>query len=211
MVVEYNEVVRCGAFDRDLRLELLDAQVFDRSPICSRHAAKVDLLNEFLTTGLRRAATIRVRGPVKLSERSSEPVSDLTVLQRRHDYYEQSHPGPDDIRRSWRYSDTAVYLDRTIKRRLYAAGGIRELWIVDLAAGVVEVATDPEAGYATTRMVRPGNPLSPDRVFPSSGSPAPICYADRLQPGTWPVAPSWAPPVGIAHPAMRRPTRAVGA
>jgi Uma2 family endonuclease len=61
---------------------------------------------------------------------------------------------------------SSVGIDRTIKRPLYAAAGVEELWIVNLAGGVIEVCTEPgPGGYASVREVRAGEALAP-RAFP---------------------------------------------
>jgi Uma2 family endonuclease len=46
-------------------------------------------------------------------------------------------------------SDTSLEYDRKTKLPLYAAAGIAEAWIVDLAAGRLEVYSQPRGGLYT--------------------------------------------------------------
>ena len=56
--------------------------------------------------------------------------------------------------------------DRRVKLPIYAAAGIREYWIVDVAAKVIDVFRDPDAdrrAYRTERRITPD-----DRVRPAA-------------------------------------------
>ena len=56
-------------------------------------------------------------------------------------------------------------MDREVKVPLYARAGIREVWLVDLAGGYVEIYREPApAGYQQVQRVRPGQRLSPHAV-----------------------------------------------
>jgi len=59
-------------------------------------------------------------------------------------------------------ADTTVPFDRTRKRPLYARAGIAEVWLVDIPAGIVEVATEPGPDdYLSVRAAMSGEDLSP--------------------------------------------------
>lgn len=59
-------------------------------------------------------------------------------------------------------ADTSEGYDRRTKAPLYARYGILELWIVDLNRAWITRYTDPTPdGYATTRVFRRGESLSP--------------------------------------------------
>jgi Uma2 family endonuclease len=58
-------------------------------------------------------------------------------------------------------SDTTTAYDRTVKVPLYARAGIRETWLIDLSAGVVEVYRGPgSAGYKSKESFFAGDVLS---------------------------------------------------
>jgi Uma2 family endonuclease len=59
-------------------------------------------------------------------------------------------------------SDTTLAYDRGVKLPLYARGGIREVWIVDLQGGVIERYTDPSGdGYRSLERARRGGKIEP--------------------------------------------------
>jgi Uma2 family endonuclease len=56
-------------------------------------------------------------------------------------------------------SDTSLDFDREIKLPLYAQAGIRELWIVNLVEGCLEVhrGPTPDGRYRDISVLRPGD------------------------------------------------------
>ena len=71
-------------FAKDDRVELLDGEIVQRSPIGIPYSSSVDRLNAFFGPGLGRRAIIGVQGPIIL-DRWSEPHPDLSVLAPRAD------------------------------------------------------------------------------------------------------------------------------
>ena len=58
-------------------------------------------------------------------------------------------------------SESSLDFDRKVKLPIYAAAGIREAWIVDIAGAAIECHTDPKSGvYATTPLFRRGETLA---------------------------------------------------
>ena len=79
----------------------------------------------------------------------SEPQPDLAVV--RHGGYMNALPTASDVLLVIEVSDSTLVYDRDVKFPLYAAAGIPEAWLVDLAAGRIERHTEPgPAGYRTT-------------------------------------------------------------
>lgn len=146
-------------FDPDDRVELLDGKVFDLAPIGSRHAACVKRLARLFMTLGEHEAVIGIQDPIQVGEHS-EPQPDLALLRPRADYYATGHPAPDDIFLVVEVGDVTAPFDRTAKLSLYLAGGIPEVWVVDLVADVVHVATP-----ATRRSVGRGESIAPE-AFP---------------------------------------------
>lgn len=160
-VEEYHRIGEAGLLAPDQRVELLRGEIIEGTPIGSGHASTVDRLTRLLVLATGDRAVVRVQGPVQLSE-LSEPQPDLALLRPRSDFYQASHPGPADVFLLVEVADTTRRWDRTVKRPLYAGAGIPEVWIVDLAARVVEVCVDPAPeGYRQVRQVPPGASVSP--------------------------------------------------
>lgn len=126
-------------FEPDDRVELIDGEVFELSPIGSRHAAAVSRLNHLLRR-VGDAAIVSVQSPIQVGE-FSEPQPDLAILRFRDDFYADHHPMPPDIHLVIEVADTSLRHDLARKAPLYIAGGISEVWVVDLTASVIHVTT----------------------------------------------------------------------
>jgi Uma2 family endonuclease len=148
-VREYHEMAVSGILIEDDRVELIEGEIVEMPPIGSRHAACVSRLNQLFSTELGGSALVRVKDSVRLSERS-EPEPDLTLVKPRADYYAGSHPGPEDVLLVVDVADTSTGYDRSVKVPLYGRAGIREMWLVDLELGRIEVLREPFGdGYRT--------------------------------------------------------------
>jgi Uma2 family endonuclease len=156
---EYHLMTRGGVFDEDDRVELIDGEVIDMAPIGSRHAACVKRLAHLLTTGVGEEAIVSVQDPIELSVRS-EPQPDVALLRPRPDYYAAGHPLPPDVLLIVEVSDTTAQFDRLTKVPLYVEARIREVWLVDLPGGVLEVF-----GGAGARSLKSGDTVAP-HAFP---------------------------------------------
>lgn len=146
----YHRLVDIGVLSEEDRTELLNGEVLYKMPISSRHAGCVNFLLRLLSRFLPDLL-ITAQNPVRLGSHS-EPEPDLAVLRARPDDYRSGHPTPQDVLLLIEVADSSLAVDRAIKAPLYAAAGIPELWIVDLAGEALEVYRDPDpAGYRRYR------------------------------------------------------------
>src|SRR5271154_3026121 len=90
---EWHHMGETGLFGEDARMELLDGEVIEMSPIGSPHGGGGNYLTRALIATAGDRAVIAVQNPVVLDDRS-EPQPDLAVLAPRADGYRQSHPTP---------------------------------------------------------------------------------------------------------------------
>lgn len=132
-----------GILDRDDRVELLDGEIVEMSPIGSRHAACVSRLNRVFVRALGDRALVRVQDPVRLSTHD-EPRPDVAIVHPRDDFYAGSHPGPRETLLLIEVADTSLSFDTGKKLGAYAKAGVPEVWIVDLSAGRVLVRREPK-------------------------------------------------------------------
>jgi Uma2 family endonuclease len=153
-VAEYEAMGRAGVLPGGARLELLRGEIVEMTPIGSMHASIVNRLTRLLVSGLGDRAVVAVQNPVVLGD-LSEPQPDLAVLRPRADFYAAAHPRPGAVLLVIEVADTTGSWDRRVKRPLYAAAGVPEVWIVDVADRVVEVALEP-AGDLYQRVVQAG-------------------------------------------------------
>jgi Uma2 family endonuclease len=104
---------------------------------------------------------------VQLRE-DSEPEPDLALLASEGP--PGQHPAPDDILLIIEVADTSLEHDRDTKLPLYAAAGIPEYWLVNLADRSVDVYREPDgATYARRTRHRADDSLQV-AAFPDLGA-----------------------------------------
>ena len=144
-VAEYNRMGETGILTEDDRVELIEGEIIEMSPIGRRHAACVGRLTNLFSRLLAERAIVWIQNPIVLNE-YTEPQPDVALLRRREDFYERSLPTPDDVLLVIEVADTTLEYDRQIKLPLYARAGIREVWIISLLDEQVEVHAQPADG-----------------------------------------------------------------
>ncbi len=160
-VDEYHRMGQAGVFHEDERVELIDGQVVEMSPIGPRHAACVDRLTRQLSAHLAEHAIVRVQNPIVLG-RHAAPQPDVSLLRLPIERYAVAHPEAADTLLAVEVADTSVDYDRSVKIPLYAGAGIPEAWLVNLPADLVEVFREPRRGrYTEIRTARRGETLTP--------------------------------------------------
>ena len=95
-VDDYHRLAELGILGEDDRVELLDGQIVEMSPIGPRHAGCVKALTRLLYRTLGDAVLLGIQDPAVLGPRS-EPQPDIAVLKPRADAYRSAHPRPEDI------------------------------------------------------------------------------------------------------------------
>lgn len=159
-VDEYHRMGQAGILSEDDRVELIEGEIVEMTPIGARHAACVNRLNRLLTSLLGQQAIVSVQNPILL-EPHSEPQPDLALLRPRPDFYAQAHAGPEDGLLVVEVADSAGDYDRTVKNPLYARAGIPQAWLVDLQDECVEVYTGAAPqGYRNVRRAGRGQTVS---------------------------------------------------
>ena len=160
-VAEFLRMAEVGLLAEDDRVELVQGEIVELSPINVAHASTVSRLLAVLTRVLGQRVILSVQNPVQL-DNESLPQPDIALLRPRDDFYSTHHPGPEDVFLLVEVSDTTLNYDRRTKSMLYGAAGIIEYWIVNLSEQRIEVYREPQSdGYRTTTRYAPGETLSP--------------------------------------------------
>jgi Uma2 family endonuclease len=142
----YQRLAELGVLPDDARVELIDGQVVEMSPIGDRHANCVRRLLRVFSQRVADVAIIDVQNTLVLGPHDA-PQPDLTMLKLRADAY-PTHPRAADALLVIEVADTSVAYDRDVKIPRYAAAGIPEAWLLDLGADVISVYRGPEPhGY----------------------------------------------------------------
>ena len=164
-----------GVLPPDARVELLDGQIIDMSPIGPSHGGVVNRLIRLFSHHSQGRWLITAQNPVHLNDHS-EPQPDLMLLKPTSDDYTSRHPGPDDVFLLIEVSDSTLESDRESKLPAYGRAGVAEVWIVNLVNGTLEVYREPNfTGYSSAHVLNAG-----EQASPASFSDAVINVAELL-------------------------------
>lgn len=166
---QYHLMHEAGVFAEGDRLELINGEIAEMSPIGRKHAACVNRLVTLTTKKLGDRIIVSVQNPIRLVD-NSEPQPDLAILKLRDDFYEDSLPTPADILLIVEVADSTVTYDREVKMPLYAAAGIPEMWLFDVNRKIIEGYSQPSAlGYKRMQRYEENDTFSmlafPDDIF----------------------------------------------
>lgn len=143
-----------GIFGGNDRLELIDGEIFEMTPIGPFHAECVRRLTKLLVQRVGNHAEVSVQNPIQLGPQT-ELYPDIALLQVRQHGYRQSHPMPQDILLLIEAGDTSFQTDRATKIPRYAQAGIPEVWLIDLPGSEVHVYTEPSlSSYKNIHVLR---------------------------------------------------------
>ena len=160
-VDEYYRMVDAGILREDDRVELIEGEIIEMSPIGQKHMACVDRANDIFTSSFKGRALVSVQNPLRLNS-YNEPQPDIVVLKPRADYYASKPHTPEDTFLVLEVSDTTLRYDTNVKLPIYAAGGVSEVWIENLQEDLLLVSRDPAAKtYNTQLTLRRGDSVSP--------------------------------------------------
>jgi Uma2 family endonuclease len=160
-VREYYRMAETGVLRPDARVELLDGQIIDISPIGPFHGSVTKQLNQLFAAAARSRWLMAVQDPLRLDDHS-EPEPDLMLLKPVPDFYRRRHPQPEDVHLLVEISDTTLETDQLEKLPAYGRAGVAEVWIVNLLEETVEVYREPNfTGYGGKTILRAGDPASP--------------------------------------------------
>lgn len=153
-VEQYHRMAETGVFTQDDRIELLNGEIVDLTPIGREHSSTVKRLLAFLRSIDPNQAILSIQDPILLDNRS-EPEPDLAVLRFRSDFYKKNLPQPQDVHLIIEVADSSLDVDRCIKIPLYAKAGIPEVWLVNLQNESLELFRSPANGiYQHTQTLK---------------------------------------------------------
>jgi Uma2 family endonuclease len=160
-VDEYYRMAEAGILTPQDRVELIDGEIIEMSPIGRRHAGCVNRATRLFTSAFGKRVVVSVQNPLRLSK-YTEPEPDVVVLKPRDDEYVSKTPTAGDAFLVVEVADTTFSYDSKTKLPRYAAAGVPEVWIENLKDDVVHVYRDPTRnGYVTSLVLRRGESISP--------------------------------------------------
>lgn len=159
---EYERMAETGILDEDERVELIEGEIVEMSPIGPPHASIVARINAVLVSRLGGRAVVWPQSSLVLRALASYFQPDLMLLQPRDDYYRSANPEPRDALLVIEVMDSSVYRDRRIKLPLYARARVAEVWLVDVSVDTVEICRKPVGRrYRSARIAARGEQIAP--------------------------------------------------
>jgi Uma2 family endonuclease len=122
-------------------VELIGGHLVVAEPHGSYHASTLGAAGDALRALLPPGWIVRVQLPVALDD-ESEPEPDLVLVPGEWADYRMGHPSRPAL--VVEVAETSLAFDRGEKGSLYARGGIRDYWIVNLVDRLLEVYREPE-------------------------------------------------------------------
>lgn len=157
---EYHTMLDSGILREEDRVELIEGEIWQMTPIGGEHVGGVAYLDRVFQRSLGDETLVLVQSPIHLSD-ISEPQPDLLVVRFRSDFYRKGLPSPTDTFLLVEVADSSVQYDRK-KIGLYARSGIPEVWLVNIPGSALELYRDPSPqGYREVRTLGRGDRLSP--------------------------------------------------
>ncbi len=134
----YEQMARLGLFE-GRRVELIEGEIIEMSPIGPKHFASSNKTQRLFTALYGSTYLVRYPGPLTLG--ASEPEPDIAVVEGDDETYADHHPTTALL--VVEFSDTSLEYDRREKLSLYAKAGIPEYWIVNLQTNTLEAYREP--------------------------------------------------------------------
>ena len=158
---DFHLMVEAGILAEHDRVELIEGEIIQMSPVGHRHWVRVNRPNNLFVRAFGERAVISCQSSVELSE-CSEPQPDIVVFKPRSDFYAGKNPTPADVLLVIEVADSSLRYDREIKIPLYARAGIPEYWIEDAKRDVLHVHRDPAGEtYATSFELQRNDVIAP--------------------------------------------------
>jgi Uma2 family endonuclease len=124
---EYYRMAEVGILRVHDRVELIQGEIVEMSPVGRRHNAFVGNLSQLLVMRLAGRAIVWVQSSIALAG-DTEPQPDLAVLRRGAVSYKDRDAWAEDASAVIEVADSSLAYDRSTKMRLYAEAGIPEYW-----------------------------------------------------------------------------------
>ncbi|MDQ3702538.1 MAG: Uma2 family endonuclease [Chloroflexota bacterium] len=158
----YHQMGEAGIFAEDARVELIDGQIVEMSPIGDPHVVAVTRCGRaFAPAWVAGRLTLHTQNPVRL-DRHNEPQPDVALARPGV----ETAPRPGEILLAIEVADTSLEYDRDTKVPLYARAGIPETWVLNVRDRALEVYREPgPAGYVRTHTYQPDQRVAAE-AFP---------------------------------------------
>lgn len=141
-ISDYRQMYRAGILAEDDRVELLDGEMYQMSPLGPWHIVVTNRLTKMLVHLVGDDAVVSVQNAIQLND-VSEPQPDIAVVHPRADTYTEQSIQASDVYLIIEVADTSLGYDRGQKLPRYAQAAIPEVWIIDINGRCIEQYSQP--------------------------------------------------------------------
>ena len=166
-VSDYFRMAESGILPCEGRVELIDGEIVDTSPIGPFHSGSVNKLARRFMGNEAGRWWVSIQAPLDLGE-FDMPEPDVALLRSADHCYTDAHPVAADVFLLIEVSDSSLTYDQSVKLPLYAKHGIPEVWILNVPQRQLEVYRLPQAGAYQERSVHKAGSVAPV-AFPDAG------------------------------------------
>jgi len=160
-VDDYHRMAEVGILNPGQRVELLDGEIVEMTPIGAKHAYCVAELCGLLRDQLGDAYLVFPQNPIQINEHT-EPEPDLAIINRSSIRSRDQLPSARDVRLLIEVAESSLEKDTQIKLPLYAKAGVVEVWIADLTSRTLHVYRRPADGkYAEHQTITGDQSITP--------------------------------------------------
>lgn len=138
-VDEYYKMAEVGILKPDERVELINGEIIQMSPIGIRHRNCVNNFTKILNRLVPDKFIVSPQNPVRI-DADDEPVPDIAVVKANAINKDFS---PEDVVLLIEVADTTYSYDRTVKIKKYATAGVPEVWLANLSKNTMETFNNP--------------------------------------------------------------------
>jgi len=164
---EFRLMGEVGLLPPDRRVELVDGEIYEMSPMGPAHANSTRRVMQLLERAFGEGYVVSSQLPLALGD-ALELCPDLVVSPGSLDDFDEEHPQTAVL--IVEISDSTLPYDRSRKASLYARSGVPEYWIINLVDRRAEVYRNPvpkpqEAfgyGYDSVTHYQPEELLAPE-------------------------------------------------
>jgi len=139
---EWRRLGEANIFPPVSRLELINGEILEMSPIGFNHSGHLNRINKLFAKLIPDTVIPSVQNPLQLGD-LSEPEPDFMLLKPNADFYSSRHPNAEDVLLLIEVADSSLTFDQNQKLRLYALHGIPEYWLLNLNDLSLEVYRKP--------------------------------------------------------------------
>jgi Uma2 family endonuclease len=157
-VQEYYQMAEAGILNPDERVELIEGEIVEMSPVGGPHIKRINDVTKLLNRSFGDRIEVSPQNSVRLDDRS-EPMPDIAVLRYRGD--EDDVPVVGDVLVLIEVSVSSLQRDLGWKLALYARAGVPHVWILDVEGRRIVRHSDPVDGqYRQTDELHVGDSIS---------------------------------------------------